>query len=295
MLIKNCVNRMKIGKTNVVCFSVAEDVNMLSKLNVVLCGSDSTLKSSISNLILNQRDNRSELRECVKLEGEVDGRLITLVELPALTQLSEKEVMRQTLRCVSLCDPGVHVFLFIVSDGPLTDEDKTETEEIQKIFSSKINNHIMVLIIQESEHKTEELNEKMKFVIECFGGRYHIISPNLQVSMLMTKLEQMVEENRSCYSTETFLDAQIEKIEEMRKKVNSLEKQIQQQGNDQKICMSHTHFKLKNVDRGVVMGTFVTGTEEHNLSQTIAQTISKSPGEAMACSDINMTFSSFLE
>ncbi|KAI2645026.1 GTPase IMAP family member 9 [Labeo rohita] len=203
---------------------------MLSKLNVVLCGTDKTLKSFISNLILNQTDKRSELREYVKLEGEVHGRLITLVELPALTQLSKVEVMHQTLQCVTLCDPGVHVFLFIISDGPLTDEDKRETEEIQKIFSSKINNHIMVLIIQKSEHETAELNEEMKSLIDFFGGRHNFLGPNPELSMLVTKLEQMVQENsRSCYSTKTFLDEQIKKIEEMRKKINFLEKQIDQQ------------------------------------------------------------------
>uniref|UniRef100_A0A8C1JY03 GTPase IMAP family member 8 n=1 Tax=Cyprinus carpio TaxID=7962 RepID=A0A8C1JY03_CYPCA len=210
-------------------FLVAEGVYSLPKLNVVLCGSDRTLKSSTSNLILNQRDIRSELRECVKLEGEVHGRLITLVELPALTRLIEEEVMRQTLRCVSLCDPGVHVFLFIVSDGPLTEEDKTETEKIQKVFSSKVNNHTMVLIIQKSEHKTEEFNEEMTSVIDCFGGRHHFLGPNPQLSMLVTELEQMVEENRSYYSKETFLDAQMEKFEEMRKKIILLETQIQKQ------------------------------------------------------------------
>ncbi|XP_048036173.1 interferon-induced very large GTPase 1-like isoform X2 [Megalobrama amblycephala] len=207
-------------------------VNIL--LNVVLCGSNRTLKSSISNLILNQRDRRSELSsECVKLEGEVHGRPITLVELPALTRLSQKEVMRQALRCVSLCDPGVHVFLLIIPDGPLTDEDKTETEEIQKIFSSKINNHIMVLIIQKSEHETEELNEAMKTFIESFGGRHHFLEPKTQASMLVNKLEQMMKESSGiCLSTETFLDAQTEKFEEMRKKIISLDTQIQDSRED---------------------------------------------------------------
>ncbi|XP_077074081.1 uncharacterized protein LOC143725509 isoform X1 [Siphateles boraxobius] len=210
--------------------SMAESVSVLPKLNVVLCGSNRTLKVSISNLILNQRDRRPELSsECVKLEGEAHGRLITLVELPALTRLSQEEVMRQALRCVSLCDPGVHVFLFIIPVGPLSDEDKTETEEIQKIFSSKINNHIMFLIIQKSEHETEEQNEAMKSVIDCFGGRHHFLGPNPQVSMLVTKLEQMMEENSGIpFSTETFLEAQIEKFEEMRKKI-SLDTQIRQQ------------------------------------------------------------------
>ncbi|CAM4675278.1 unnamed protein product [Leuciscus chuanchicus] len=213
---------------------MAESVCASPKLNVVLCGSDRTLKAFISNLILEQRDRRSEFSsECVKLEGEAHGRRITLVELPALTRsdstLTGDAVMRQALRCVSLCDPGVHVFLFIIPDGPLTDEDKTETEEIQKIFSSKINNHIMVLIIQKSEHETEEQNEAVKSVIQCFGGRHHFLGPNPQVSVLVTKLEQMMEENRGIpFSTETFLDAQIEKFEEMRKKI-SLETQIQQQ------------------------------------------------------------------
>ncbi|CAM4675359.1 unnamed protein product [Leuciscus chuanchicus] len=209
---------------------LAESVCASPKLNVVLCGSDRTLKVFISNLILDQRDRRSEFSsECVKLEGEAHGRRITLVELPALTRLSQKEVMRQARRCVSLCDPGVHVFLFIIPDGRLTDEDKTETEEIQKIFSSKINNNIMVLIMQKSEHETEEQNEAVKSVIQCFGGRHHFLEPNPQVSVLVTKLEQTVEENSGiCFSTETFLDEQTEKFEEMRKKI-SLDTQIQQQ------------------------------------------------------------------
>ncbi|KAL6460932.1 hypothetical protein MHYP_G00308980 [Metynnis hypsauchen] len=70
---------------------------------------------------------------CVRREGEVCGRLVKLVEMPALynTQLSEEEVMQETLHCVSLCDPGVHAFLLIIPEGRLTDEDKGEMEKIQ--------------------------------------------------------------------------------------------------------------------------------------------------------------------
>ncbi|XP_050958083.1 GTPase IMAP family member 9-like, partial [Labeo rohita] len=57
------------------------------KLNLVVYGSDRTLKSSISERILQQTERRSDV--------ELHGRLINLVELPALfnTQLSEEEVM----------------------------------------------------------------------------------------------------------------------------------------------------------------------------------------------------------
>ncbi|XP_048015928.1 GTPase IMAP family member 8-like [Megalobrama amblycephala] len=191
------------------------------KLNLVVCGSDGTLKSSISELILQQTDRRSDV--------DLHGRQISLVDLPALfnTRLSEEEVMRQTLRCVSLCHPGVHVFLLIIPDAPLNNEDKAEMEEIQRIFSSRINKHMMILIMQNSEHHTEELNEETQSVIERFGGRHHFFGPNTQVSTLMENIEKMLKENRGeLYSTETFLEAQMEKLmkyEEMKKKINSLE------------------------------------------------------------------------
>ncbi len=135
------------------------------KLNLLVCGSDGSLKSSISEQILQQTVRRSDL--------EHHDRLINLLELPALIGLSEEEVMRQTLRCVSLCHPGVHVFLLIIPDAPLNNEDKAEMEEIQRIFSSRIIKHIMILIKQSSEHQAAELNEETQSLIERFGGRHH--------------------------------------------------------------------------------------------------------------------------
>ncbi|XP_058616206.1 trichohyalin, partial [Onychostoma macrolepis] len=206
------------------------------KLNLVVCGSNRGLKSFISNLILKQSERRSELSsECVRRDVELDGRLISLLELPALfnTQLSEEEVMRQTHRCVSLCHPGVHVFIFIIPDAPLNNEDRAEIEEIQRIFSSRINRHMMILIKQNPEHQTTELNEETQSVIQSLGGRHQFIDLNTQVSVLMEKLEQMVEENSGvCFSTETLMEAQMEKLkefEEMKRKIHSLETWFQSQ------------------------------------------------------------------
>uniref|UniRef100_A0A9J8CYA7 GTPase IMAP family member 8 n=1 Tax=Cyprinus carpio carpio TaxID=630221 RepID=A0A9J8CYA7_CYPCA len=190
------------------------------KLNLVLCGSDGTLKSSISERILQQTDRRSD--------EKIHGHQISLVELPALNQLSEEEV---TLCCLSLCHPGVHVFLLIIPDAPINNEDKAEIEEIQRIFSSRINKHIMILIMQNSEHQTAELNGETKSVIESFGGRHNFFGPKTQVSTLMEKIEQMLEENRGeLFFTETFWGAQMKKLEEMLKKLHSLQTHIQSQG-----------------------------------------------------------------
>ncbi|KAL0199439.1 hypothetical protein M9458_007979 [Cirrhinus mrigala] len=170
--------------------------------------------------ILQQTDRRSDM------------------ELPALIRLSEEEVMRQTLRCVSLCHPGVHVLIIIIPDAPLNNEDKAEMGEIQRIFSSRINKHIMILIKQNSERQTAELNEETQSVIHSFGGQHHFFGPKTQVSTLMENIEQMLEENRGeFFSTETFLEAQMEKLlkyEEMKKKNHSIETHLlTQEGEDE--------------------------------------------------------------
>ncbi|XP_073700391.1 GTPase IMAP family member 8-like [Garra rufa] len=199
-----------------------------SKLNIVLCGNNSTLKSSVSSKVCQS-------------EGTIHGRQISVLELPVLTRLSEEEVMRETHRCVSLCDPGVHVFILIIPDAPLNNEDRAEIEEIQRIFSSRINKHILILIKQNSEHQTAELNEETQSVIQRFGGRHQFIDLNTQVSVLMEKLEQMVEENSGvCFSTETLMEMQMEKLkefEEMRRKIHSLETWFQSQEDDLRIVL----------------------------------------------------------
>ncbi|XP_067272653.1 uncharacterized protein [Pseudorasbora parva] len=233
-IIKKCSNRHYIMQEN----GNPDDLMKTSpegvKLNLALCGSNRRLKSFISNLILNQSESGSELSsECVRRDVDLHGRLISLVELPALinSQLSEEEVMRQSLRCVSLCDPGVHVFIIIIPDGPLTDEDRAEMEKIQRIFSSRINKHLMILIDQNPDHQTADLNEELQSVIESFGGRHLLIGPNTQVSVLIEELEQMIQANSGvCFSTETLWDAQMEKLqkfEEMKKRNDSLETRFQ--------------------------------------------------------------------
>ncbi|XP_042163807.1 GTPase IMAP family member 8-like [Oncorhynchus tshawytscha] len=176
------------------------------RLNVVLCGRRGAGKTSIANAILGQTESSpksSSSSVCVKREGEVCGRPVTLIELPALyrTHLTQEEVMRETFHCVSLCDSGVHAFLLVVPLGPITDEDKGELETIQKILSSRINDFVMVLFRQDNipVDKTAvdfvEQNADTKHLIKICGGRYKIFDASkIENVKQTTELEE--EESR---------------------------------------------------------------------------------------------------
>ncbi|XP_073799929.1 GTPase IMAP family member 8-like isoform X2 [Danio rerio] len=193
-------------------------VTKKQKLNLMLCGGNWRLKASVSKLIRGKKTFLPPLhqRECVRKAVDLHGRLINVLELPKLIRLSEEEVMRQTLHCVSLCDPGVHAFLLIISDSPLTHEDKAEMEEIQKIFSSRINNHVIIVVMQEKNILSKLIRSRRDIthtdtLIQAFGARQFVLENSSQVPDLLQDVENMVKENRGgFYTSYMLLQAQIE-------------------------------------------------------------------------------------
>ncbi|CAM4315987.1 unnamed protein product [Leuciscus chuanchicus] len=187
------------------------------KLNLVLCGKDTTLKVSLSKLLrgklIKPSYQRESSEECVKREERIHGRVISLVELPAVNQLSEEEVMCQTLRCVSLCDPGVHVFLLIIPAGPMTDENKAEIEKIQSIFSSR--EHFILLFtsdlpVEEPVTDLVKSSPDSQRLISLCGGQYRVMGLNgpehpRQILELLDYIENMKIEP---YSLQMYVKAQ---------------------------------------------------------------------------------------
>uniref|UniRef100_A0A3B1J2M9 AIG1-type G domain-containing protein n=1 Tax=Astyanax mexicanus TaxID=7994 RepID=A0A3B1J2M9_ASTMX len=198
------------------------------RLNLVVCGSEGSVKSSISDLILGEREFSAESRSvCVRSEAEVCGRLISLVELPALysSQLSEEEVMRETLRCVSLCDPGVHAFLLILPEGRLTDEDKGELEKIQMIFGTKFRKHTIVLITQSSQNKP--LDQDSESLVKTYGQTYHSISSNTEAEEVIQSVRNLLKENRgSLFTAVMYAAAQIEAHLKYKRKNKDVKQEI---------------------------------------------------------------------
>ncbi|XP_034157338.2 inner centromere protein A [Pangasianodon hypophthalmus] len=197
-------------------------------LKLVLLGKE-RVKSSVSKVLLGKKASlvQTESSSMCVMQGEVCGHLIMLVEMPALynTQLSEEEVMRQTLHSVSVCDPGVHAFFIIVPEGPLTDEDKAEIEMFQRIFSSRVNDYTIFLINQQSQR--EQLDETLHSVIKACGGRYKFYSSRTNAEKLFTCVKDLLKENSGRqYTMAMYTDAQVETQLQYKREIEKLQHQM---------------------------------------------------------------------
>ncbi|XP_074525743.1 uncharacterized protein LOC141790012 [Halichoeres trimaculatus] len=197
--------------------------HMKPALNLVLCGSRGSGKTSAAEAILGQTGlhSASSSSECVQHQGEVCGRWVSLVELPALCGKPLETVMEESLRCVSLCDPeGVHAFILVLPVGPLTDEDKKELKILQETFSSQVNDFTMILFTVESDPSAPavvnfvEKDQDIQRLIQSCGGRHLVLNirDQQQIPELMDMVGKMQKVKSKSYSTETYAHAQMEKI-----------------------------------------------------------------------------------
>src|SRR4029434_1846157 len=93
----------------------------LSEFRVLLLGNRNAGKSSSGNTILGREefDTVGRTAQCVKRQGEVAGRQVTVVEAPGwrknvnLTDTPEL-TKQEIVLSVSLCPPGPHAVLLVI-------------------------------------------------------------------------------------------------------------------------------------------------------------------------------------
>ncbi|MEQ2270162.1 hypothetical protein XENORESO_016467, partial [Xenotaenia resolanae] len=134
----------------------------------------------------------------------------------------------ESFRCISLCDPeGVHAFILVLPVGPLTDEDKGELQTLQDTFSSRVNDFTMVLFTVESDPAAPAVvnfvkeNKDIQKLCQSCGGRYDVlnIKDDKEIFKMFESLQETGLDKTCCYSTETFVHAQIERITELQARI----------------------------------------------------------------------------
>uniref|UniRef100_A0A3Q2TVD0 AIG1-type G domain-containing protein n=1 Tax=Fundulus heteroclitus TaxID=8078 RepID=A0A3Q2TVD0_FUNHE len=201
--------------------------------NLVLCGRSGAGKTSVAKAILGQTElhSASKISESVKNQGEVSGCWVSVVELPALYGRSEREVMEESFRCVSLCDPeGVHAFILVLPVGPLTDEDKGELKTIQDTFSSVVNNNTMVLITTKSDpsHPTVAKflkGEDIQQLIQSCRGR-HVVVNSIDRKQFSTVIDYVERMKPRRYTPGNLLKVYMDKILQLEQSITTLKKEL---------------------------------------------------------------------
>ena len=187
----------------------------LSEFRVLLLGLRYAGKSSSGNTILGREefDLKRRTAQCVKRQGEVAGRQVTVVEAPGwwgnvnlkdTPELTKQEIVLS----VSLCPPGPHAVLLVIRvDVAITEDERGILQEHLEFLSESVWSHTMVLFTcgdwlgDTTIEQHIESEGALQSLVEKCGNRYHVLNnenrgDDTQVTQLLEKIEEIVEGNR---------------------------------------------------------------------------------------------------
>ncbi|XP_033979528.1 GTPase IMAP family member 8-like isoform X2 [Trematomus bernacchii] len=187
----------------------------VSELRVVLLGNSWAERSSVGNFILGDTvfNTEEEPDRCLRVSSQLKGKEIVLINTPDLLhpKITQWRLSQDVKDCVSLSDPGPHVFLLVLQPEHFTEKHKLTLCRVLQLFGDQSFNHSLVLISPPTEGSSGFIEKVMQhpplqdLIRMC---RYRYLRQNLDHSELLTRLGQTAKENNGEHvSCDVFEDA----------------------------------------------------------------------------------------
>ncbi|XP_053345642.1 GTPase IMAP family member 4-like [Clarias gariepinus] len=124
------------------CQSIPLVPPSMSEVRIVLLGEDVLQTNRVGNFILGRSAFQIEVLSSVKLHcerasGQVEGKNITIINTPHLynPQLSQEELNQRVKTCITLTDPGPHVFLLVLQSVTNTHKQHNRVKNTLETYS----------------------------------------------------------------------------------------------------------------------------------------------------------------